>query len=74
MARQEAACWRCGAQWASEDVPAPTLRVIAGGQLARRAAETAQADARLEADRWLNDGGSVASEAAGGPLPAAALR
>jgi hypothetical protein len=49
MARQEDACWRCGAGWASDD--APTLRVIAGGTPPR-------------ADRWVDDGGSVAAEAA----------
>jgi hypothetical protein len=53
MARQESTCWRCGAQWASEDAPRTTLRVIAGG---------AQV-ARVDADRWTNEGGSVASEA-----------
>jgi predicted amidophosphoribosyltransferase len=31
MARQEDTCWRCGTQWASEDGPRTTLRVIAGG-------------------------------------------
>ena len=49
MARQEDACWRCGERWASED--APTLRVIAGRTPAH-------------ADRWVDDGGSVAAEAA----------
>ena len=29
MARQEDACWRCGAQWASEEAPRTTLRAIA---------------------------------------------
>ena len=58
MARQEAACWRCGAQWASEAVPPTTLRVIAGGKLERP-----------DADRWTNEGGSVGSE----PLIAVAV-
>jgi hypothetical protein len=31
MARQEQTCWRCGAQWASEDQPRTTLRVLEGG-------------------------------------------
>jgi hypothetical protein len=44
MARQEDACWRCGTQWASEDGPRTTLRVIAGGV-------DDTADARLGADR-----------------------
>ena len=55
MARQEDECWRCGAQWASEDVPSTTLRVIAGGRLAGPGPDAA-AD-----DRWMNEGGSVAS-------------
>jgi hypothetical protein len=67
MARQEAACWRCGSRWASEDVPQTTLRVIAGGQLAR-------AEARLDADRWTNEGGSVESQTATVARPAAAAR
>jgi hypothetical protein len=58
MARQEDTCWRCGTQWASEDGPQTTLTVIAGG--ARGVCE-----ACLDADRWTNEGGSVASEAAG---------
>ena len=31
MARQEDTCWRCGTQWASEDQPQTTLRLIVGG-------------------------------------------
>jgi hypothetical protein len=62
MARQEDACWRCGAQWASEKVPPTTLRAIAGGQ--RPVAGLARA-AALDDDRWMNEGGSVGSEPAG---------
>jgi hypothetical protein len=58
MARQEDTCWRCGTQWASEDGPRTTLTVIAGGA-------RGVADARLDAERWTNEGGSVAAEAAG---------
>ena len=54
MARQEACCWRCGTQWVPEDGPRTTLRVIAGGA----------SDALVAADRWANEGGSVAAEAA----------
>jgi hypothetical protein len=54
MARQEDSCWRCGTQWASEDRPRTALTLIAGGA----------SDARLAADRWANEGGSVAAEAA----------
>jgi hypothetical protein len=49
MSRQDETCWHCGAQWATED--APTLRVIAGGT-------------PTHADRWVDDGGSVAAQAA----------
>jgi hypothetical protein len=54
MARQEDTCWRCGTRWASEDEPRTTLTVIPGGG----------SDARVDADRWTNEGGSVAAEAA----------
>jgi predicted amidophosphoribosyltransferase len=33
MARQEDACWRCGARWAPEAAPRTTLRVIDGGRV-----------------------------------------
>jgi len=49
MARQEETCWRCGARWALAD--APTLRVLAGRT-------------PTYVDRWVDDGGSVAAEAA----------
>lgn len=52
MARQESSCWRCGTQWASEDGPQTKLTLIAGG-----ASDSA-------ADRWANEGGSIAAEAA----------
>jgi hypothetical protein len=71
MARQEDACWGCGARWASEDVPQTRLRVIAGGQLAR---DAARAEARLDADRWVNEGGSVDFETAAVAWPAVAAR
>ena len=55
MARQEAACWNCGTQWAAEDVPRPALRVIPGG--AGRAQD-------VDEDRSIMDGGSSAYDAA----------
>jgi predicted nucleic acid-binding Zn ribbon protein len=71
MARQEDTCWRCGTQWASEDGPRTTLKVITGGAQAEDRTEPAVAvaaraasDARLDADRWANEGGSLASQAA----------
>jgi hypothetical protein len=57
MARQEDSCWRCGTDWASEERPQPTLKLIAGG--ARVAS-----DASLDAERWRNEGGSFISAAA----------
>jgi hypothetical protein len=69
MARQEDTCWRCGAQWADEDAPRTTLQVIAGGAPSHVAIT---ADPSLDADRWMNEGGSLAPEAA--PLRATAGR
>jgi hypothetical protein len=53
MARQEDACWRCGARWAAEEPPSTRLRIIDGttGPL------------RDDAGRWSNEGGSVDGEA-----------
>jgi hypothetical protein len=71
MARQEDTCWRCGTPWSTEDGPRTTLKVIAGGAPASDRSEPpsavparAASDARLDADRWANEGGSVAAEAA----------
>ena len=74
MARQEGACWRCGVQWAAEEAPPATLRAIAGGQLGRPFVELVGAAlaARMNDDRWLNEGGSVGSEPAGPMLRAVA--
>jgi hypothetical protein len=86
MARQESMCWRCGAQWASEDAPPTRLQAIAGGALTQGAGEphpgvlvavagTARAatEGRLDAERWTNEGGSFDSEVAA-PLRAAGGR
>ena len=71
MARQEDTCWRCGSQWASEDAPRTTLELITGGaqaedrtQPAVAVAARAASDARLDAERWANEGGRLASQAA----------
>jgi hypothetical protein len=61
MARQEDACWRCGGGWAPEEEPRTTLRLIRGD------APTQNDDA----DRWMKEGGSFASEVTP-PLPATA--
>jgi hypothetical protein len=70
MARQEDSCWRCGARWASEEVPPTTLRPIAVGRLAHAVAELGRADALRDDDRWTNEGGRVASEVPAAPLRA----
>lgn len=65
MARQEETCWRCGAQWVSEDGPRTRLRVIPGGMPAAVAGnERALIQARIDMDRWVDEGGSVPIEAA----------
>jgi hypothetical protein len=74
LARQEAACWGCGTQWADEEVPRTALRLIAGragrGEpeptFATTVAEAHAAAALggIDADRWIIDGGSLESEAA----------
>ena len=77
MARQDDSCWRCGARWASKDAPRTTMRLIAGGapmhvivapdpRIAVAVADSARAasEARLDADRWMNEGGRFDSEAA----------
>ena len=74
MAGQEDSCWRCGARWASEDVPPTTLRVIAGDLLAHPATELARAQTHRDEDRWTNEGGIVGSEVAAAPLRAVAAR
>jgi predicted amidophosphoribosyltransferase len=48
MARQEDACWSCGTRWASEDRPRTALHAIS---------EAPPAEARLQSDRWIDDGG-----------------
>jgi hypothetical protein len=55
-------------------VPRTALRVIAGGRLVRPTADAARADADLDADRWMNEGGSGDSQATAAALPAVAVR
>jgi hypothetical protein len=85
MARQEDACWRCGALWVSEDAPRTTLHVIAGGapahvagprdpRIAVVADARAASEARLDADRRINEGGRFASEADAGHRAATGSR
>jgi hypothetical protein len=63
MARQESACWRCGIQRASEDAPRTALHVIHGGE---------PEQARLCAERWVDEGGSLGAEATDPALAAIA--
>jgi hypothetical protein len=78
MARQEATCWHCGTEWAAEDAPQTALRVVPAEAPAHLTAApqpgiaaTVAGDARaatvarLDADRWTDEGGSVESEALG---------
>jgi predicted amidophosphoribosyltransferase len=46
MVRQQDACWRCGAEWATEPIATALLQ--------------AEADARISAERWINQGGTYA--------------
>jgi hypothetical protein len=67
MARQEATCWECGTEWATEaEEPQTALRVIPGG------APTPIADDA--SDRWTDEGGSVEAEATALPAAAAGRR
>jgi hypothetical protein len=50
------------------------MRAIAVGRLAQAVAELGRADARRDADRWTNEGGSVGSEVAAAPLRAVGAR
>jgi hypothetical protein len=54
MAGQEDTCWRCGVAWAAEAEPRTTLRLVPAG---------APSQAVLDAERWTNEGGSLASAA-----------
>jgi hypothetical protein len=67
MARQEDACWRCGTQWASEDQPRTTLRLIEGGgrdDAPAPAIAVAIKAAYADAAHSATEGGSVVAEGA----------
>jgi hypothetical protein len=72
MARQQDACWRCGTEWATEEQPRTSLRVISGGagEPAADAASPAiaasangsvraAAEAQLAGGRWSDEGGHL---------------
>ena len=54
MARQHDACWRCGAQWSTTPPSRPAADPIAAALL------RAEADARVSAERWIDEGGTYA--------------
>jgi hypothetical protein len=56
MARQEDACRRCSTQCGSEHAPRIALEVLPGG---------APDEARLDAERWLDEGGGFDREITG---------
>lgn len=77
MARQENACWRCGTDWATEDEPTATLRLVSArasedvASASHAGIPTTPADedraavlARLDTDRWIDEGGTLGSEPA----------
>jgi hypothetical protein len=86
MARQEDTCWRCGVEWASEEGPRTTLRLVSDGApsqaegtpdrptaVAVAALARTANEARRDAERWTNEGGSFAAEVAA-PIGAAPRR
>src|SRR5689334_4935171 len=74
MARQEDSCWSCGAAWDYRSAGQNRRRVITGGDAASVDSGgqiTASADigkarsvaqARLDVERWGDEGGSLAAE------------
>jgi predicted amidophosphoribosyltransferase len=74
MARHQDACWRCGAQWASEEAWT-TLRLVAAAapgqpehvperRIALEPAARTTSQMSLDVERETNEGGSFASEVA----------
>jgi predicted amidophosphoribosyltransferase len=61
IARQEAACWRCGVECAAAEGSRTTLPALAGGRPAPRM-RVAHARADVPMGRWVDEGGSVGRE------------
>jgi hypothetical protein len=51
MAGHEDTCWCCGVEWASEEAPPATLRLVSSQEAS-------------DGERWTSEGGTFASEAA----------
>jgi hypothetical protein len=68
MARQEDRCWRCATRWAATGQSRPTLTALIGGAHTPPPAFDREASEamRIDADRWLNEGGNL-SAATGQP-------
>jgi hypothetical protein len=54
MARKDSACWRCGARWSAD-----TLETSIGAAVIDARARIL---ARQDADRWIDEGGSLDRE------------
>ena len=54
MGRQQDACWRCGVEWSTTAPSRPTADPIAAALL------QAEAEARVSAERWIDEGGTYA--------------
>jgi predicted amidophosphoribosyltransferase len=52
MARQQHACWRCGAEWTATAPSRPPAGPIAAALL------QAEVEARVSAQRWIDEGGT----------------
>jgi hypothetical protein len=54
MGRQQDACWRCGVEWSTMAPSRPAADPIATALL------QAEAEARVSAERWTDEGGTYA--------------
>jgi hypothetical protein len=63
MARQEDACWNCGAAWDYRRATRPPLRVIRDPAAERPDGVLRVAQAQGDVDRWADEGGRVAGVA-----------
>ena len=54
MARQQDACWRCGVEWSTTVPSRPAADPIATALL------QAEAEGRVSAERWIDEGGTYA--------------